>query len=85
MELRSNDTVEIVRTELREAVLMKRKEDRASAWNKSRINLGEYPGIESFSTEYIDERVKLLRKKRISLVDYRYLPNALIQVYILLE
>lgn len=84
-ELRSNDTVETVRTELRKAVLVKRKEDRTSAWNKSRTNLGEYPGSETFSTEYVNERVKLLKKKRISLMDYRYLPNALIQVCISLE
>lgn len=79
--LRSNDSerVETIRTELREAALVKRKENRVSVWNRSRTNLGEYPGVEQFSTEYIDEKVKLLRKKRISLVDYRYLPNALIQ------
>lgn len=86
-ELRSSDSerVETIRMELREAALMKRKENRVSAWNKSRTNLGEYPGVEQFSTEYIDEKVKLLRKKRISLADYRYLPNALIQVRISLE
>ncbi|XP_077257371.1 uncharacterized protein LOC143894700 [Temnothorax americanus] len=77
--LNDSDRVETVRTELREAALMKRKENRVSAWNKSRTNLGECPGVEPFSSEYIDEKVKLLKRKRISLVDYRYLPNALIQ------
>lgn len=86
-ELRSSDSdrVETMRTELREAALVRRKETRVSAWNKNRINLGEYPGIEQFSTGYVDEKVKLLKRKRISLVDYRYLPNALIQVCISLE
>jgi len=82
-ELSSNDSdrIKTIRTELREAALIKRKENRLSAWNKSRINLGEYPGIELFSIEYIDKKVKLLKRKRISLADYRYLPNALIQVF----
>ncbi|XP_012530458.1 uncharacterized protein LOC105833337 isoform X2 [Monomorium pharaonis] len=68
-----------MRTELREAALTKRREDRVSAWNKSRTNLGECPGIESFSVEFVDEKLRLLKKKRLPLVDYRYLPNALIQ------
>ncbi|KYN30789.1 hypothetical protein ALC56_14600 [Trachymyrmex septentrionalis] len=82
-ELSSNDSdrIETIRTELREAALIKRKENRVSAWNKSRINLGECPGVELFSIEYIDKKVKLLKRKRISLADYRYLPNALIQVF----
>jgi len=86
-ELCSNDSdrVETVRMELRGAALMKRKENRVSAWNKSRTNLGECSGIESFSIEYINEKVKLLKRKRIALVDYRYLSNALIQVCISLE
>ncbi|KYM88479.1 hypothetical protein ALC53_02962 [Atta colombica] len=80
-ELSSNDSdrIETIRMELREATLIKRKENRLSAWNKSRINLGEYSGVELFSIEYIDKKVKLLKRKRISLADYRYLPNALIQ------
>lgn len=80
-EFRSNgsDRVKTVRMELREAALMKRKENRLSVWNKGRTNLGEYPGFELFSSDYVDEKVKLLKRKRISLVDYRYLPNALIQ------
>lgn len=86
-EFRSNgsDRVKTVRMELREAALMKRKENRLSVWNKGRTNLGEYPGFELFSSDYVDEKVKLLKRKRISLVDYRYLPNALIQVYVSLE
>lgn len=81
-KLRSNDnnTVENVRVELREATLTKRKQNRTSAWSKNRKNLGECPGNELFSIEYVIERVKLLKKKRITLEDYRYLPNALIQV-----
>ncbi|KAL6266401.1 hypothetical protein P5V15_003254 [Pogonomyrmex californicus] len=75
----NDNMVEIIRTELRETVSMKRKEDRTSAWNRNRLNLGEYPGIESFSIEYVGKRARLLKKKRISFVDYRYLPNALIQ------
>ncbi|XP_011693490.1 PREDICTED: uncharacterized protein LOC105453337 [Wasmannia auropunctata] len=80
-ELRSNDSerVEIVRTELREATLSKRKENRVSAWNRSRTNLGECPEVEPFSVEHVHEKVKLLKRKKITLVDYRYLPNALIQ------
>ncbi|XP_011343236.2 uncharacterized protein LOC105282701 isoform X2 [Ooceraea biroi] len=74
----SNERVEIMRTELREDALIKRKEDRAFAWSKNRTNLGVCRD-EPFSTEYINERAKLLKKKRISLEDYRYLPNALIQ------
>ncbi|TGZ58352.1 Uncharacterized protein DBV15_09487 [Temnothorax longispinosus] len=66
--LNDSDRVETVRTELREAALMKRKENRVSAWNKSRTNLGECPGVEPFSSEYIDEKVKLLKRKRISLI-----------------
>lgn len=83
-ELHSNDSdrVETIRTELRETALTKRKEDRISAWNKRRTNLGECPGVESFSVEYIDEKVRLLKRKRLFFVDYRYLPNALIQVCI---
>jgi len=86
-ELCSNgsDRIETVRMELREAALMRRKENRASTWNKSRTNLGECPGIQLFSVEYVDKKVKLLKRKRISLVDYRYLPNALIQVCFSLE
>jgi len=80
-----SDRVETVRMELRGTTLMKRKENRVSAWNKSRTNLGECPEIEPFSIEYINEKVKLLKKKRIALVDYRYLSNALIQVCISLE
>ncbi|XP_011633158.1 uncharacterized protein LOC105424559 [Pogonomyrmex barbatus] len=75
----NDNMVEIIRTELRETVSMKRKEDRTSAWNRNRLNLGEYPGVESFSIEYVGKRARLLKKKRISFVDYRYLPNALIQ------
>lgn len=84
VELGSNDSdrIETVRMELREAAWMKRREDRMSAWNRSRPNLGECPMIESFSIEYIGEKVKLLKRKRISLIDYRYLANALIQVCI---
>ncbi|XP_072751661.1 uncharacterized protein [Anoplolepis gracilipes] len=80
-KLRSNDshTVENVRVELREASLTKRKQNRSSAWSKNRKNLGECVRNELFSIEYVNERAKLLRKKRISLEDYRYLPNALIQ------
>lgn len=80
-ELHSNDSdrVETVRTELREAALTKRKEDRVSTWNKNRTNLGEFPGIELFSVEYVDEKVRLLKRKKLLFVEYRYLPNALIQ------
>lgn len=82
-KVRSSDsTVEIVRTELREATSTKRRQNRTSAWSKNRKNLGECPGNELFTIEYVNERAKLLRRKRISLVDYRYLPNALIQVHI---
>lgn len=80
VEIGSNDKVEVMRTELRAATLTKRKEVRVFAWSKNRMDLGEHPGDERFSTEYINERAKLLKKKRISLADYRYLPNALIQV-----
>jgi len=81
-KLQSSDsnTVENVRVELREATLTKRKQNRTSAWDKNRKNLGECPENELFTVEYVNERVKLLKKKRISLEDYRYLPNALIQV-----
>ncbi|GAB1864730.1 Importin subunit alpha-2-like protein [Camponotus japonicus] len=80
-KLQSSDsnTVENVRVELREAALTKRKQNRTSAWDKNRKNLGECPENELFTVEYVNERVKLLKKKRISLEDYRYLPNALIQ------
>ncbi|XP_070161988.1 transmembrane and coiled-coil domain-containing protein 6 [Polyergus mexicanus] len=80
-KLRSNDnnTVENVRVELREATLTTRKQNRTSAWSKNRKNLGECLGNELFSIEYVIERIKLLKKKRITLEDYRYLPNALIQ------
>ncbi|KAH0952795.1 hypothetical protein HN011_012249 [Eciton burchellii] len=71
--------MEIMRTELRETILIKRKEDRIFVWNKNRTNLGNYLGNEVFSAEYINERTKLLKKKQISLEDYKYLPNALIQ------
>lgn len=83
-KLQSTDsnTVENVREELREATLTKRKQNRTSAWDKNRKNLGECPGNELFTVEYVNERVKLLKKKRISPEDYRYLPNALIQVCI---
>jgi len=78
----SNDygRVKIMRTELREAILIKRKEDRVFVWNKNRTNLGNCLGNELFSAEYINEKTKLLKKKQISLEDYKYLPNALIQV-----
>lgn len=76
----SSDRVESMRTELREVALIKRKEDRAFSWNKNRTNLGHCPGDDLFSIEYINERTMLLKNKRISLRDYRYLPNALIQV-----
>ncbi|XP_012219124.1 importin subunit alpha-8 [Linepithema humile] len=80
LELQSSDnTVEIMRTELREATLTKRKEDRAFAWRKNRINLGECQRSQLFSIEYVNEKVKLLKKRKISFEDYRYLPNALIQ------
>lgn len=69
-----------LRIELREVALTKRKENRALIWNKNRTNLGEYPRDEQFSVEYINEKAKLLKRKLISLEDYRYLPNALIQV-----
>jgi hypothetical protein len=83
VEFESNNhgRVEIMRTELRETILIKRKEDRIFVWNKNRTNLGNYLGNEVFSAEYINERTKLLKKKQISLEDYKYLPNALIQVY----
>jgi len=82
VEFGSNDhgRVEIMRTELREAILIKRKEDRIFVWNKNRTNLGNYLGNEVFSAEYINEKTRLLKKKQISLEDYKYLPNALIQV-----
>ncbi|EFN62416.1 hypothetical protein EAG_01606 [Camponotus floridanus] len=80
-KLQSNDsnTVENLRVELREATLTKRRQNRTSAWDKNRKNLGECPENELFTVEYVNERVKFLKKKRISLKDYRYLPNALIQ------
>lgn len=82
-KLQSDDsnTVKNVRVELREATLTKRRQNRTSAWDKNRKNLGECPENELFTVAYVNERVKLLKKKRISLKDYRYLPNALIQVY----
>lgn len=83
MELCSNDSerIETIRTELREAILIKRRENRMSAWNKSRTNLGECPEVESFSIEYIEKKVKLLKREKLSLADYRHLSNALIQVF----
>ncbi|KYM95937.1 PREDICTED: uncharacterized protein LOC108779834 [Cyphomyrmex costatus] len=80
----SNDSdriyrIETIRTELREAAFVKRKEDRVSAWNRSRTNLKECPMVGSFTIKYINEKVELLKRKKISLTDYRYLPNALIQ------
>lgn len=81
-QLRPNDdnTFETVRVGLREATLAKRKKDRTSAWNKNRASLGEFSRNEFFPTDYVNEKAKLLRKKKISYQDYRYLPNALIQV-----
>ncbi|XP_011871128.1 PREDICTED: importin subunit alpha-9 isoform X2 [Vollenhovia emeryi] len=57
-ELGSSDSnvVETLRTELREAASTKRKESRVSAWNRSRTNLGECPGVELFSAEHVDEK-----------------------------
>lgn len=73
-------TIENMRVTLREANSMKRKEDRLYLWNTHRTILGECPGGELFSIEYVCEKAKLLKKKKIRLEDYRYLPNALIQV-----
>lgn len=82
LEFQSSDnTVDTIRTELREAILTKRKKNRTSTWKKNRINLGECQGNQLFSIDYINEKVKLLKKRKISLEDYRYLSNALIQVH----
>ncbi|XP_032688035.1 importin subunit alpha-9 [Odontomachus brunneus] len=75
----NDNTLETARVGLREATLAKRKKDRTSAWNKNRASLGESSKNEFFSIDYVNERAKLLRKKRISCEDYRYLPNVLIQ------
>ncbi|XP_011147260.1 importin subunit alpha-9 [Harpegnathos saltator] len=74
-----NNTFEVVRIGLREAALTKRKKDRISAWNKNRTGLGESIENAFFPIDYVNERARFLKRKRISLEDYRYLPNALIQ------
>lgn len=82
LEVRSDDNIlEIMRVKLRENVLTRRKENRASAWDKNRV-LGDYRDEEFFSIKYVDEKVTLLKRRKISFKDYRRLSNALIQVCI---
>lgn len=80
LQLDDKNTLKTIRMELREVAFTKRKEDRVSVWNRNRANLGVSSENGPFQFDHIDEKAILLKKKRISCRDYRYLPNALIQV-----
>lgn len=83
LQVDDNNALETVRMGLREVTLTKRKEDRVLTWSKNRASLGDFSKNEFFSIDYVVERAKLLKKKKILLEDYRYLPNAFIQVHLI--
>ncbi|KAK2585332.1 hypothetical protein KPH14_010013 [Odynerus spinipes] len=71
--------MEHIRERLREAINKDRKEQREVMVNKNRPALGECIENASYSTEFVVEMAKKLRKKTLSVNDYRRLQNALIQ------
>ncbi|CAK9828657.1 hypothetical protein ANTRET_LOCUS6141 [Anthophora retusa] len=73
------DAVEVMRENLRELVHMERKENRMRTLNKNRVALGNIVTNSSFTTEFIVEKAKALKKKALSIEEYRQLQNALIQ------
>ncbi|XP_053997498.1 uncharacterized protein LOC128886552 [Hylaeus anthracinus] len=77
--LKKEDSVEMMRECLRELTYMERKEHRTKALNKSRVALGNIIPDASFTTEFVVEKAKALKKKTLSVEEYKQLQNALIQ------
>lgn len=74
--------MEVIRERLRETINTERKEQRAIVINKNRPALGECIENASYSSVFVTEMGKKLKKKTLNANDYRRLQNALIQVII---
>lgn len=73
------NAVEVIREGLRELIHIERKENRMKTVNKSRVALGNIITNSSFTTEFVIEKAKALKKKALSIEEYKELQNALIQ------
>ncbi|XP_046816918.1 importin subunit alpha-9 [Vespa crabro] len=71
--------MEVIRERLREAINTERKEQRAIVVNKNRPALGECIENTSYSSIFVTQMAKKLKKKTLNVNDYRRLQNALIQ------
>ncbi|XP_076633260.1 transmembrane and coiled-coil domain-containing protein 6 [Colletes latitarsis] len=74
-----NDVVEIMRENLRELANVERKEYRTKVLNKNRVALGNIVPVSFLTTKFVVEKAKVLKKKPLSIEEYKQLQNALIQ------
>lgn len=81
-ETTKENAVEVIRESVRELVHTERKENRTRTLNKNRVALGNVATNTSFTTEFVVEKAKALKKKALSIEEYEKLQNALIQVII---
>ncbi|XP_076756359.1 uncharacterized protein LOC143426654 isoform X2 [Xylocopa sonorina] len=75
----NSDAVEVIRDGLRQLVHTERKENRTRILNKNRVDLGNIVTNSSFTTEFVVEKARALKKKALSIEEYKQLQNALIQ------
>ncbi|KOX72449.1 hypothetical protein WN51_01549 [Melipona quadrifasciata] len=73
------NAVEVIRESVRELVHTERKENRTRTSNKNRVALGNIATKTPFTTEFVVEKAKALKKKALSIEEYEKLQNALIQ------
>ena len=73
------DAVEIIRESIRKLTYVERKEHRTTVFTKKRVALdGIFPDS-SFTTEFVVEKAKALRKRALPLNEYQQLQIAFLQ------
>lgn len=78
-ESTKEDTVEVIRENVRELVHTERGKNRTETWNKNRVALGNTMTNSLFTTEFVVEKAKALKKRTLSIEEYGQLQNALLQ------
>ncbi|CAL7941138.1 unnamed protein product [Xylocopa violacea] len=74
-----SNAVEVIRDGLRQLVHTERKENRTKTLNKNRVTLGNTVTNSFFTIEFVVEKAKALKRKALSIEEYKQLQNALIQ------
>lgn len=84
LKMEINESIEVIRDEMRKNLSIERKQCRGIEVNKSRVTLGSnviFDHQEGLKLKEVINIAQKLKKKTLGIEDYRMLQSALIQVH----